>query len=420
MASSGVFYGTTRSGGAGGNGTIFKLNADGSAFTNLHSFSAGAGPYPYTNADGLTPNTPVLSSNTLYGTTVQGGAFGYGTVYRINTDGSGFTNLHTFSAAPGFGAANQDGANPYGRLVIVGNTLYGTASGGGHAGSGTVFQLNTDGTAFNVISHLPGFGGPGFPLAGLVLSGTKLIGTSSVGGNPSRGAVFAVNTDGTGFGALHTFATGEGAYPQAGLLLSGNTVYGTTLNGGASGIGTVFKLNSDGTGFSTLHTFIGSGMPLTNVDGGFPDGGLVLVGKTLYGTASEGGVSGWGTLFALNTDGTAFTLVHTFAAAADGLYPGGELTVAGSTIYGNASGGALGNGVLFSTPVPAMLSIVSAPGGKVILSWPTNAATSRLQTATLLPASGWTAVSNVPALVNGQNTVTNLSTGTQAYFRLSQ
>src|SRR5438552_12989537 len=101
-------------------------------FSNLHSFagsSDGANPY-----GGL-----ALSSNTLYGT-AYGGSSGNGTVFRVNTDGTGFTNVHSFTGS--------DGADLYGGLVLSGNTLYGTASQGGSSGNGTVFRVNTDGTGF--------------------------------------------------------------------------------------------------------------------------------------------------------------------------------------------------------------------------------------------------------------------------------
>ena len=78
--------------------------------------------------------------------------------------------------------------------------------------------------------------------------------------------------------------------PSAGLVLSGNTLYGTAFNGGSSGVGTVFAVNTNGTGFKTLHSFTGS-------SGAFPSAGLVLSGNTLYGTTEQGGSSGDGTVF---------------------------------------------------------------------------------------------------------------------------
>ena len=133
-----TLYGTTAGGGKYGMGAVFSVNTNGSDFTNLYSFSPAI---PGTNSDGDTPLAGlVISGATLYGTASSGGPFGNGTVFSLNTDGSGFTTLHSFSAlATSF--TNSDGSDPNG-LVLSGNTLYGTAQEGGSAGSGTVFSLS--------------------------------------------------------------------------------------------------------------------------------------------------------------------------------------------------------------------------------------------------------------------------------------
>src|SRR5205823_8914177 len=108
-------------------------------FSTLHSFAG----YP---SDGAYPGELISSGNTLYGTTAgNGGTVGYGTVFAVNTDGTGFTNLHRFtplSAPFQLGGTNSDGANPFGGLILSGNTLYGTATYGGSSGRGTVFSLS--------------------------------------------------------------------------------------------------------------------------------------------------------------------------------------------------------------------------------------------------------------------------------------
>src|SRR5206468_8522192 len=121
---------------------------------------------------------------------------------------------------------------------------------------------------------------------GLILLGNTLYGTT-------ERAVFALHTDGTGFTNLHTFTGGsDGAIPFAGLItnLSGNTLYGTTRYGGPSGYGNVFAVNTDGTGFTTLYSFTATS-PSINTDAAVPSG-LVLSGSTLYGTAWSGGGCG--------------------------------------------------------------------------------------------------------------------------------
>jgi uncharacterized repeat protein (TIGR03803 family) len=113
---------------------VFKVNTDGTGFTNLHSFTGSDGASPYA---GL-----ILSGNTLYGTARIGGSSGYGTVFAVNTDGTGFTNLYSFTATSGTLSTNSDGADPQAGLILSGNTLYGTAYYGGSSGNGTVFSLS--------------------------------------------------------------------------------------------------------------------------------------------------------------------------------------------------------------------------------------------------------------------------------------
>src|SRR5579862_7102864 len=93
-------------------------------FTNLHSFSALSAPVGGTNTDGANPyGALTLSSNMLYGTAVSGGDYGAGSVFAVNIDGTGFTNLYSFTATTGSfpgPQVNSDGANPYGGLVLSG------------------------------------------------------------------------------------------------------------------------------------------------------------------------------------------------------------------------------------------------------------------------------------------------------------
>src|SRR5258708_39934595 len=94
-------------------------------FTTLHSFMAAFG-YDYTNSDGAYPRAGlILTNNILYGTASGGGAGGAGTVFAVNTDGAGFTNLHSFSEAGlvAYVYTNGDGAYPYAGLILSCTTL---------------------------------------------------------------------------------------------------------------------------------------------------------------------------------------------------------------------------------------------------------------------------------------------------------
>jgi len=198
-------------------------------YTTLHSFTSSSsnGRYP---AAGL-----ILSGNSLYGTARQGASFGRGTVFKVNTDGTSFTNLHSFTAGNFISSSvytNSDGANPYAGLILSGNTLYGTARQGGSSGNGTVFKVNTDGTGFTTLHSFIGGSGGSQPQAGLFLSGNALYGTAQNGGSSGNGMVFALNTDGTDLTTLYSFTAGapsvgtnsDGRFPVAGLILSGNTL----------------------------------------------------------------------------------------------------------------------------------------------------------------------------------------------------
>ena len=174
----------------------------------------------------------------------DGGNGGDGTVFALNTDGTGFTNLYSFTALSSVYFNNSDGANPMGGLVLSGNTLYGTTHSGGTNGGGTVFAVNTNGTGFTNLYSFTGDSDGDNPYAGLILSGNTLYGTAGNGG-AGYGTLFALTTNGTGFATLHTFTNNpdDGESPHAGLILSGNTLYGTAEGGGTNGSGMVFSLS---------------------------------------------------------------------------------------------------------------------------------------------------------------------------------
>jgi uncharacterized repeat protein (TIGR03803 family) len=407
-------------------GTVFAVNTDGTGFTNLYTFSDfyGLGPY------GRQPNAKlVLSGTTLYGTTDGGGylpdvySVGQGTVFAINTDGTGFTNLYFFGEP-------NDGANPHAGLTLSGNTLYGTTYGGGYSNSGTIFAINIDGTSYTNLYSFTGLNDGANPAGALILSGNTLYGTTFAGGIYGNGSVFAINTDGTSFTNLYSFnGPYDGANPYAGLILSGKTLYGTTYNNGSfQDSGTVFAVNTDGTYFTNLYTFMGG------YDGGSPYGGLKLIGNMLYGTASSGGISGNGTVFAISTDGTGFTNIYDFSEAYgpynglqannDGAGPLADLLLSSNILYSTAQlSGVYGFGTIFSLSFAPELFLLSS-GSKVILMWPTNVlgfdytAYTLECSSNLASSASWSTVLPKPTVVNGQNMVTNQISGPAMFYRL--
>jgi uncharacterized repeat protein (TIGR03803 family) len=307
-------------------GSIFKINTSGGSFTVLKTFLEGDG-------DGANPyGNLVLSSGNLYGTT-ESGTPGYGTVFKISTSGTGFTNLYSFYDG-------GDGANPYGGLVWSGSTLYGATYAGGASARGTVFEINTSGSGFNVLANFSGGDGLIYPEAPLVFYNGTLYGTTSGGGSSDDGTVFAMNSDGSGFTVLKNFTGADGANPNGGMRLTNGVLLGTTGAGGAHGNGTVFEMNTDGSGFVTLHNFAGAPS-----DGASPLAGLTPGSDgNFYGTTWEGGGSNLGTVFQMTPSGTLVTLAS--FSSTNGAYPTASVTQGSDGFfYGSTGAGGIKNSI---------------------------------------------------------------------------
>jgi len=389
--SGGTLYGTTAQGGGAAAGTLFRLNTDGSGFSVLRSFRGPDGGYPLS---GL-----VLAGSTLYGTTERGGTTNDGTVFKLNTDGTGFATLHSFTGA-------SDGAYPVGTLILSGSTLYGTTTGGGNLGCGTVFELNTDGSGFASLAEFTGQDGNS-PHGRLVLSGNTLYGTTGTGGSFDYGTVFKLNTDSSGWAVLKSFnGTNEGGAVDAGLVMVGNTLYGRTAE-------TVFRVNTDGSGFAVIGNVLGNA--------GAEGAGLTVSGGTLYGISSGDGSFGHGTVFKVNTDGSGMYDLKSFAAT-DGTVSPGNLLVSGGTLYGTrGDGGPGGQGSVFSL----VLEPTEPPTARVPLLWQTV----RLPPAGEFLVLAWTNSSFVlqaaPSVTGAYTNVPGASSpfavavgGPQMFFRL--
>ncbi len=418
-----TLYGATGTSGGGGPGvgTVFAVNTDGTSFTNLHSFSAPSGG---TNSDGAHPNGYlVLGGNALYGTAYDGGSAGRGTVFKLSPDGTGFTNLYNFSTTGGTGGAagtNLDGAYPSGGLMLSNNTLYGTTALGGSAGYGAVFAVNTYGTGFTNRHSFTGGADGAFLDGGVILLGNTLYGAVRNAGSGHSGTLFQINTDGTDFTNLYTFSqfqgpnktNSDGGYPIGPLLYSAGVLYGASDAGGSAGLGTVYRLSTDGTAFTNLHSFTStafSGLAYTNADGALPGGPLLASGDTLYGTAQAGGSSGNGTIFKVNADGSGFLTLYHFSGAADGAVPVGNLVLADNTLYGIARwSGGWSNGTVFALSLAIPLD-VQLLDNAVVLSWADPA--FHLQAAPD-PSGVYT---NVPSATSPY---TNSFTDAQMFFRL--
>ena len=346
--SDGLLYGATYYGGTNGVGNVFKLNKDGTGYRALHQFQSIGG-------DGRIPCALALGRDgVLYGATHYGGSSNLGTVFKINRDGSGHSILRSF------GSDTTDGQNPAASLIHASDgALYGTTSSGGSSNYGTVFKLNTDGSGYAILRSFTGSGGDGCrPQSALVEGGDGLLyGVTYSGGTNWEGTLFKLNKDGSGYGLVYTFSSSQdganplgitegpgailygaansgivfkldrsgggfvvlhhfpygvlddGSIPAPPTLGSDGALYGTTFRGGETDDGILYKVQTDGSGFTVLRSFNASGydgsrpiaVPLQGADG------------ALYGTTCSGGRYDVGTVFKMAPDGTGYTILHDFS-----------------------------------------------------------------------------------------------------------
>jgi uncharacterized repeat protein (TIGR03803 family) len=268
LGANGDFYGTASGGGSDGSGATFSLNAASSTVKYLYSFEDGN--------DGAEPTAGLVqaSNGKFYGTALEGGAAGYGSVFEMTANGA-LTPLYGFSGG-------NDGGFPYAG-VIEGRDrkLYGTAVEFGIGAYGTVFSLTTSGE-LTVLASFNSTNGA-FPEGGVVQGADgNLYGTTFEGGSNGFGTIFSMTTDGT-LTTLFSFGLTNGSNPEAALVQgTDGDFYGTTSSGGAGGQGTVFRITTNGA-LTTLLWFDG-------LNGADPEAALVQASDgNFYGTTVQGG-----------------------------------------------------------------------------------------------------------------------------------
>ena len=291
-------------------------------FNVLHSFAGhllpatpeGGHPYAGMVMDG---------AGNLYGTALSDGANYFGTVYKIDAHGHE-TTLHNFTDG-------TDGGFPWSLPVLDNDcNLYGTTQNGGAGGYGTLFKLDTVGhlTVLHAFSGADG----NAPRGGLIRDASgNIYGTTEFGGVSDMGVVFKLNPDGT-YTVLHSFnGAPDGGAPVGTLLLdAAGNLWGVTVNGGTSGLGTAFKIDSAGNE-TIIHTFTGP-------DGAYPLAGLVQDSTgNLYGAASAGGTQQWGIIYRIDTKGV-FTILYNFPGGTAGAAPYNVVRDGAGNFYGVAAG----------------------------------------------------------------------------------
>jgi uncharacterized repeat protein (TIGR03803 family) len=374
QARDGNLYGTTPYGGTAGysgDGTVFKITAAGQ-FTSLYSFS--------NFLNGYEPNGVVQGRDgNLYGTTVEGGDSPFslnGTIFKLTLSGT-LTTLYNCDGNLG----QPGGVWPYAALTLARDgSLYGStgfgAGGFGPIGDGygSLFKLHPDGTHFSTLYAFTG-GADGANMWAPLIQGKdgNLYGTcygyaANVNGSVSlSGSVFRMTPSGK-LTVLHTFGSDDGAWPFGALVqpADGN-FYGTTSSGGANNNGTIFKVTSSGV-YTTLYSFSASGV----TDGANPYAGLI-VGKdgVLYGTAANGGATGWGTVFRFIPATGSLTTLYSFSDDSGGGNLDGADPIApllqgkDGNLYGTTSyGGPDDVGAVFKLTMTPVISSFSPAKGK--------------------------------------------------------
>lgn len=321
----GKLYGFTKSGGAGGMGTFYRINLDGTQFEKLRDFAVSEGsPDSLVAASErilLSVNSPSSSATKILiynvGTAAWSGselggisdgrslaAFiegdyayyteSFKTIFRLSLTSGQRENLYEFQGG-------ADGENPSSLINGGGNVMYGLTQSGGVLGKGTIFKINKDGTGYQRLHSFGGDIGHPFSEAGraLVLLGGRIYGISRSGGAPGgqnawpAGFLYSINTDGTDYRIVKTFYDGATAVGPACLATDGTLLYIGMGWGDDGSAGGLVSIKPDGTNQQLLVQFVWA----NNSPNGRNPGGLVFSGTRLYGWNSEGGAGGVGTVW---------------------------------------------------------------------------------------------------------------------------
>ena len=332
-------YGTTTYGGSGNQGTLFSISTTG-VFKTLHNFC----PNTESCSDGALPGQSLAlgANGDIYGVTTTGGGNGIqGVLFKISPGGA-FTTIHQFCSK----SACVDGATPVSVVSDSKGDLYGTTVAGGLYRDGTVFKLAGSGK-FQILYNFCSAKNctDGVEPGPLVLGrGGMVFGTTGEGGANQAGTVFRMTPAGA-LTTLHAFCAQknctDGAQPNSPLVedKDGN-FYGTTARqGGSANVGTIFRINYAGA-LTTLHSFCAE---RHCPDGENAGGGLTLASDgSLYGAAVSGGVYYNGLIYNITTAGK-YSIVYDFCSLRgcfDGTFPTVPPTIGtDGKLYGTTAGG---------------------------------------------------------------------------------
>ncbi|MES2284789.1 MAG: choice-of-anchor tandem repeat GloVer-containing protein [Bacteroidota bacterium] len=331
LFSDGTFlYGMTQLGGTSNLGVIYKIKPDGTGYNKLLDFAD--------TTNGSHPWGSLISDGTfLYGMTYDGGANSMGVIFKIKSDGTGYSKLKDFSGI--------NGAHPISSLISEGTFLYGMTYRGGISDAGVIFKIMPDGTGYSKLWDFDGSINGSLPSGSLISDGTFLYGMTVLGGANQMGVIFKIKLDGTGYSKLLDFSGSNGNAGSSSLISDGTFLYGMAYQGGTNGAGVIFKIKPDGTGYLKLKDFP------TLMNGGGPTGSLIFDGTFLYGAneGPPGGLYNTGVIFEIMPDGTGYTDLFYFDpdtlgfGNASGSKVIGDLISDGTSLYGMAVQGGTGS-----------------------------------------------------------------------------
>jgi len=338
----GEFYSTIQTNGVYNLGSVYKITTTGQ-YALLYSFCSEGAHCPTTGANPTGGVTLGFDGN-LWGTTLNGGKDGAGTVFKLTPTGT-LTNLYNFTNG------KDDSAPDYPPRQGQDGNMYGVSEAQYSGQYGSFYKLTTKGIItphpFDPIKSWS----PNLPTQG---SDGNFYGTTQLGGDVTCkcGAVYKATPAGK-LSLLHLFTginVNQDGYRPNGVLVEGadGNFYGVTYQGGAKNVGTVFKISPAGA-YSVLYSF-GS----VTGDGTLPLSGVTFgTDGTMYGTTVSGGTKNAGTLYKITTAGKETTL-YSFCSVActNGFSPSTALVLhTDGKFYGNTAGNSLGGSVFYKLDV---------------------------------------------------------------------
>jgi len=317
------FYAMVSGDDAYNSGNMFSIDTTGAHYKFLYSFSGWTG----------TGSLVYLGGDRLCGMTWNGGTHGDGMIFSIDTNGTAFKDMFDFNGA--------NGQYPAGTMALYGNKLYGTTTYGGTNDSGVVFSVDTGGAGFLVMHSFAGPDGRR-PFSKPILAGNNVYASTPEGGSDQYGNIFSVDTNGSNFNVVISYQGTKGIKPYGTLTQVGGKFYGMTEQGGPNNDGVIFSVDTNGDNYKDLHDFTGT-------DGESPTTCKLLnIAGKLFGVTPNGGGSGWGCVFSLDTTGANYKVLINFGIT-NGETPSGSLTSSGGKLFGTTeSGGTNGWGTVFS------------------------------------------------------------------------